>query len=181
MPVCKFKGCSVFAKTAYNLSKHHSQCKYRCIQTRSRLTIAEYAHEPASKTFVVDEHTAPLPLPEQEPIEEDSPTAHNDNAHENLDCIRRPGCEVLNDTIILSLNSVSRSSGPGLASDLIAVLRDDEFSLELFRERVRNVAQIRKLSACIMKDSMKSYGFLTKDFEDASGTFSGTLYLPGCY
>ena len=106
--------------------------------------------------------------------EESYTTANIDD--ENSNSPAPASSEVLNYTIILSLNAISRICGLGLTDDLIATLRDDAFSLEMFRERVKSVTQIRRVSASIIQDSMKPYEFLTKHFKDEPGMFVGTLY-----
>ena len=106
---------------------------------------------------------------------EESYTAANID-DENSNSPAPASSEVLNYTIILSLNAISRICGLGLTDDLIATLRDDAFSLEMFRERVKSATQIRRVSASIIQDSMKPYKFLTKHFKDEPGMFVGTLY-----
>ena len=88
----------------------------------------------------------------------------------------RSSSEVLVDTIILSLNSISSKAGENITNDLIAVLRDNEFPIDLFRERVKNVSQIKRVSKSILQRQKAHCGFLKMELNDESGTFTGILH-----
>ena len=95
---------------------------------------------------------------------------------EDHDTRGRSSSEVLVDTIILSLNSISSKAGESITNDLIAVPRDNEFPIDLFRERVKNVFRIKRVSKSILQRQMSHCGFLKMGLNDESGTFTGILH-----
>ena len=180
MAVCKHKGCTYYSPAKYNLSKNESQCKYRHSEEKTRRgrrfpedhRKEEVYAQPEDNVEMVSSHSDASVIAE---TTEESYTAANID-DENSNSPASASSEVLKDTIILSLSAISRICGLGLTDDLLATLRDDASSLEMFRERVKSATQIRRVSASIIQDTMKPYGFLTKHFKDESGIFIGTLY-----
>ena len=100
---------------------------------------------------------------------------------EDHDTRGRSSSEVLVDTIILSPNSISSKAGKSIDNDLIAVLRDNEFPIDLFRERVKNVFQINRVSKSILQRQMAHCGFLKMEVNDGSGTGILNYWMPWRY
>ena len=90
-----------------------------------------------------------------------------------------PSSELLVDTIILSLNSISSRAGESLTNDLIAVPRDNEFPMDLFRERVKDVSQVKLVSRAILQKQMAQCGFLKVELMDSKSTCSGIFNYIG--
>ena len=170
----------IIHRAEYNLSKHESQCKYRHSEVKTLRgerfpkdhRKEEVYAQPEDNVEMVNSHSDASEIAAT--TEEFYTAAHIGD--ENSNSPAPASSEVLNDTIILSLSAISRICGLGFTDDLIATLRDDAFSLEMFRERVQSATPKRRVSASIIQNSMKPYEFLTKHFKDEPGMFVGTLY-----
>ena len=182
MPQCKHNGCTFFAKVAFNLSKHESQCQFRHAATRvaPRQHLQQYnggharplPHPCENDVFSVEENReiAPQPL-------SPTPSAYPGFIEDSYaEVSQLPSSELLVDTIILSLNSISSRAGESLTNDLIAVLRDNEFPMDLFRERVKDVSQVKRVSRAILQKQMAQCGFLKMELMDSTRTCSGILH-----
>ena len=186
MPQCKHHGCTFFSKVAFNISKHESQCHFRH---------ANYQHigarNPSAAPIVQPCEVSEGSFPSSEGINsvpgdsssQPRPAVIEDFiTFEDHDTRGRSSIEVLVNTIILSLNSISSKARDSITNDLIAVLRDNEFPIDLFRERVKNVSQIKRVSKSILQRQMAHCGFLKIEVNDGSGTFTGIIiWMPWRY
>ena len=183
MPQCNPNGCTFFAKVAFNLSKHESQCQFRHAATRAapRQHCQQYnggharplPHPCENDGFSVEENREINPQPLSS-----TPSAHPGFIEDSYiaEVSQRPSSELLVHTIILSLHSISSRAGESLTNDLIAVLRDNEFPMDLFRERVKDVSQVKRVSRAILQKQMAQCGFLKIELMDNTRKCSGILH-----